>query len=164
MVRVIGLILVLATVAANSAHAADRLESGAGKALGTAGHHRPADARVSRVRLQIGGGAPVFVPTGRDSGRRADFLNLVGAEPGRGWRDQSLTSDSQIAYGRSEDGPNFAASSEPSLAYSVSNALSLGLDYRYQSGETMNFKVAKVGGLEPDYHSHNFMFEARLEF
>jgi hypothetical protein len=104
MVRVIGLILVLATVAANSAHAADRLESGAGKALGTAGHHRPADARVSRVRLQIGGGAPVFVPTGRDSGRRADFLNLVGAEPGRGWRDQSLTSDSQIAYGLSEDG------------------------------------------------------------
>jgi opacity protein-like surface antigen len=163
MVRVIGVILVLATVAANIAHADGRLESRAGKAVGTAGHHRPGDARTSRVRLQIGGG-PVFVPTGRDTGWRADFLDLVGAEPRGGWQDRSLTSDSQIAYGRSEDGPNFDASSQPGLAYSVSNALSLGLDYRYQSRETMNFKVAKVGGLEPDYHSHNFMFEARLEF
>jgi opacity protein-like surface antigen len=164
MVRVIGLILVLATVAANVAHADDRLESGAAKAVGTVGHHRPGDASASRVRLQIGGGGLVFVPTGRDTGLRADFLDLVGAEPGRGWQDRSLTSDSGITYGRSEDGPNFGASSQPGLAYSVNNALSLGLDYRYQSRETVNFKVAKVGGLEPDYHSHNFMFEARLEF
>jgi hypothetical protein len=163
MIRTIGVILVLATVAANVAHADDRLQSGAGKAAGTVGHHRPGDAPASRVRLQIGGG-PVFAPIGRETGRRTDFLEPVAAEPGRGRQDRSLTSDSQIAYGRSENGPNFDASSQPGLAYSVSNALSLGLDYRYQSRETMNFKVAEVGGLEPDYHSHNFMFEARLEF
>jgi opacity protein-like surface antigen len=164
MVRAIGLILVLATVAANVAHADDRLESGAGKAVGTVGHHQPGNASASRVRLQIGGGGLVFVPAGRDTGRRADLLDLVGAEPRRGWQDRSLTDDSGIGYGRSEDGPDLGASSQPGLAYSVSNVLSLGLDYHYQSRETMNFKVAKVGGLEPDYHSHNFMFEARLEF
>jgi hypothetical protein len=158
MVRVIGLTLVLAMGAATVAQAENRLERPAGKAIGTVLHHKAGHGPASRLQLQIGS-AVVFVPAGRELERRADLLEVPGSAPVLGGEERSRT-----AYGHAEDGLNFGASSQPGLAYSVNDAFSLGLDYRYQSGETMSFKVARVGGLEPDYHSHNFLLEARLEF
>jgi len=156
MLRLIGLTLVV-TAAAQVAQAADRFDGPVARAV-TAAQHSPTRERATGLHLQIGGGL-IFAPTGQD--RRHGNFDLTGIEPQERGRRLART---RTTAGGSEDWLAPGARSQPGLAYAVNNALSLGLDYRYQDGESMNFKVAKVGGLEPNYHSHKIMLEARLEF
>jgi hypothetical protein len=162
MLRVIGLALIVVTGAAKVAQAENQLDGPAARAIETAAHHSPSSARDSRLRLQIGSGL-AFAPIGQEQLRRSGHLDFGAAAPQKSGGEGQRQIGSGQPYGRSE-ALNLGAASKPSLAYPVTSALSLGVDYRFQSGESLNFKVAKVGGLEPNYHSHNFMIEARLEF
>jgi hypothetical protein len=152
MLRVIGLALIVVTGAAKVAQAENRFDGPAARAIETAAHDSPSNARDSRLRLQIGSGL-AFAPIGQEQLRRSGHLDLGAAEPQKPGEGRLISG-----------GQPYGATSKPSLAYPVTGGLSLGVDYHFQSGESLNFKVAKVGGLEPNYHSHNFMIEARLEF
>jgi hypothetical protein len=162
MLRVIGLTLVVVTGAAKVAHAENRFDRPAANGIETAQQHSPTGAHDQGVLLQIGGGL-AFAPAGQDN-RGSGHLDLARIERQQRGREGRRLVRSRNAHGRSEGWLNHGASSKPTLAYSVNDSLSFGLDYQYQDGETMNFKVAKVGGLESNYHSHNFMIEAHLEF
>jgi opacity protein-like surface antigen len=154
MLRVIALMLVVVTGAAQVAHAQSRSDGLAVKGITTALQHTRINAGNTGLQLQIG---LALTPTGQAHRRGSGLLDLAGTE----WQERD-GEGARLDWRRSAFAPD--AGGKPSLAYPVTSALSLGLDYRYQSGESMNFKVAKVGGLEPNYHSHNFMIEARLEF
>jgi hypothetical protein len=150
MLRVIGLTLVVVTAAASGAHAENRFD-------------RPAASGIETgLQLQIGGGL-AFDPIAPDQ-RGPGHFDLARIEREQRGREERRPVRSRNAYGRSDGWPTFGVSSKPTLAYSINNVLSLGVDYHYESSENMNFRVAKVGGLEPDFHSHNFMIEAHLEF
>ncbi len=163
MLRVIGLMLIVVAGAAKVASAENRVEGPVATSIERGLHHGPTGAHAAGVQLQIGGGL-AFAPAGRDDQRRAGLLDLARVEQQERGRDGRRLARGRTGQGRSEDWLNPGRGSQPGLAYPVNNALSLGVDYHYQSGESMNFKVAKVGGLEPNYHSHNIMIEARLEF
>jgi hypothetical protein len=160
MLRMIGLTLVVVTGVAKAAHAENRFDRPTANRIETALSHSRTDAQ--RVRLQIPGGL-AFAPTQQDQwgAVRLDLARIERDQRGPEGRRPVRSRD---PHGRSDEWPNLDASSKPTLAYSVNNALSLGLDYHYDSSESMNFKVAKVGGLDPNFHSHNFMIEAHLEF
>jgi hypothetical protein len=162
MLRVIGLTLVVATGAAKVAHAESRFDRPAANGIETAQHHKPTAAHDQSVQLQIGGGL-AFTPGGQDH-RGSGHLDLARIERQQRGREGRRLVRSRNAHGRSEGWLNLGPSSKPTLAYAVNDSLSFGLDYQYKSGESMNFKVAKVGGLDANYHSHNFMIEAHLEF
>jgi long-subunit fatty acid transport protein len=55
-------------------------------------------------------------------------------------------------------------SSKPTLAYPVTDSLSLGLGYRFLRSEDLVFKVAKTGSLDSNYQSHNVLFQAHWDF
>ena len=164
MLRVIGLMLIVVTGAAKVAKRR--------KPARRSGRHGHRDGAASRpehaahdagVRLQIGSGL-AFAPAGQDDQRRAGLLDLARAEQQERGRDGRRLAGGRPAQGRSEAGSipvRPASRASPTRSTTRSRWV---VDYRYQSGESMNFKVAKVGGLEPNYHSHNFMIEARLEF
>jgi opacity protein-like surface antigen len=150
----IALTLVVVTSAAQVAHAQSRFDGLTAKGIATALQHTRINADNAGLQLQI---RLALAPTGQTRQRGSGLLDLARTE----WQERDGEGARQD-WRRSAFAPD--AGGKPSLAYPVTSALSLGLDYRYQSGESMNFKVAKVGGLEPNYHSHNFMIEARLEF
>jgi hypothetical protein len=160
MLRMIGLTLVVVTGVAKVAHAENRLDRPGANGIETALHHSPNSAQG--VQLQIGGGL-ALAPTQEDQwgSGHLDLARIEREQQGREGRRLVRSGD---VDGRSDEWLNLGASSKPALAYSVNNALSLGLDYHYESSESMNFKVAEVGGLDPNFHSHNFMIEAHLEF
>jgi hypothetical protein len=166
MLRVIGLTLVVVTGAAKVADAEGRFDRPSASRIETALQHSPTGPRQpgtrhSGVQLQIGGGL-AFAPTADHQG--SGQLEFARTERQQRARESRRLVRSRNAYGRAEDWLNVSASSKPSLAYAVNDSLSLGLDYHYQSSESMNFKIAKVGGLDPSYHSHSLMFQARVEF
>lgn len=162
MLRVIGLTLVVVTGAAKVAHAENRFDRPAGNGIETAQQRSPTGAHGPGALLQIGGGL-AFAPAGQDNGA-SGHLDLARTERQSRGREGRRLVRSRNAHGRSEAWLNVGSSSKPTLSYSVNDSLSLGLDYNYQSGENMNFKIAKVGGLDSNFHSHNFMIEAHLEF
>ena len=168
MLRVIGLTLVVVMGAARIAHAESRYEGAAGKRIEGTLRHAP-DARQAMlddhdgVQLQIGGGL-AFVPAGQDQQRGSGQLDLARTESQERSPDARRLAGTGTARGRSDDGLNLAPSSKPTLAYAVNDSLSVGLAYHYDSSENMNFKLAKVGGIDANFHSHNIMIEARFEF
>ncbi len=162
MLRVIGLTLVVVTGAAKVGHAENWFDRPAANGIEMSRHLSPTEARGAGVQLQIGGGL-AFAPGGQDH-RASGQLDLARTERQPRGRDGRRLIRSRNPNGGSEAWLNVGASSKPALAYSINDSLSLGLDYNYQSGESMNFRMAKVGGLEPNYHSHSFMIEAHLEF
>ncbi len=162
MLRVIGLTLVVATGAAKVAHAETWFERPAANGIQTAQQHSPTGAHDPGTLLQIGGGL-AFAPAGQ-APRGSGHLDLARTERQQRGRDGRRLVRSRNGQGRSAGWLNVGASSKPTLAYSVNDSLSLGLDYNYQSRENMNLKVAKVGGVDSNYHSHRFMIEAHLEF
>jgi len=162
MLRVIGLTLVLVTGAAKVAHAEERFDRPGASRIETALGHSPTGAGQSGVQLQIGGGL-AFEPTGQDH-LSSGHLELARTERQQRSREGRRLTRSRNAHGRSDDWLNVGASSKPTVAYAVNDVLSFGLDYSYRSSESMNFKIAKVGGLDSSYHSHSLMIQARLEF
>jgi hypothetical protein len=54
--------------------------------------------------------------------------------------------------------------SRPSLAYSVTDKMSLGLRYSFQRNEDVDLAAAKAGALDDDYQNHKLMVSARWEF
>jgi hypothetical protein len=59
---------------------------------------------------------------------------------------------------------NLSGGNRPTFAYALNDALSLGLGYRFVTGETMKFEVAKTGSMSPDYASHNVLLRAHFQF
>ena len=162
MLRVIVLTLVVVAGAAMVAHAESPFDRPAANGIETAQHHNPTATHDQGVQLQIGGGL-AFTPGGQDH-RGSGHLDLARIERQERGREGRRLVRSRNAHGRLEEWLNLGASSKPTLAYAVSNSLSFGFDYQYKSGESMNFKVAEVGGLDSKYHSHNFRIVAHLEF
>ncbi len=168
MLRVIGLTLVVVTGAAKVGHAESRYDGAAANRIESSLRHTP-DTRQAvlddhdGVQLQIGGGLGL-APAGQDQQRGSGHLDLARTERQERGRDGRRLARTRTAHGRSDGWLNVAASSKPTLAYTVNDSLSLGLAYHYDNGENMNFRLAKVGGIDPNFHSHNFMIEARFEF
>lgn len=53
---------------------------------------------------------------------------------------------------------------DASLAYAFNDALSLGLDYRLVTDESLGFKVAETGAVDPDYVNHSVLLRAHWQF
>jgi hypothetical protein len=160
MLRVIGMTLVVVTGAVNLAHAESWNDRPTANGTEAARHHSPTGAEG--VQLQIGGGL-AYSPIQQDQGESGPF-DLARTEREQRVRLGRRLVRSRSAEGRTDEWLNLASNGKPTLAYSLTDALSIGVDYHYDSGENMNFKVAKVGGLDPNFHSHNFLLEAHLEF
>ncbi len=144
MLRVIGLTLLVITGAAKVADAENRFDRPTAGAVGTPLSQSPISAHG--VQLQIGGGL-ALAPAGQDrpGSLQFDLARIERQQRGREARRQVAGRNAQD---RSDGWLNLGAGSKPTLAYSVTQSLSLGVDYTYQDGENMNFKVARVGGLE----------------
>ncbi len=161
MLRVIGLMLVIVTGAAKITHAEGRFDPPSASGIATALQRSLTGAHPPGAQRQIGAGL-AFAPTGQDD-QGPDHLVLAQTQRQQRGPEGARLVGSRNARGHSDDWLDLGAS-KPSLAYSVSDSLSLGLDYHYQSTESMNYRVAEVGGLEADYRSHSLMFQARVEF
>jgi hypothetical protein len=55
-------------------------------------------------------------------------------------------------------------SDDASLAYIFNDTLSLGLGYRLTTDETLGFKVAKAGAVDPGYTNHRVLLRAHWQF
>lgn len=166
MLRMIGLTLVVVAAAAKVAHAESWYDRPAVNGLATTLQESPTTREAAldgyeSEELQIGGGLG-FTPAGHDQ-RGSGYLDLAQTDRQVRGHARGLARG-RSAGGRSDGWLNFGAANKPTLALSVSESLSLGLGYQYQSSENMNFRLAKVGGLDPNYHGHNFMIRARWEF
>ena len=168
MLRVIGLTLVVVTGAAKVGHAETWYEGAAANQIETTQRHAP-DSRQAAlddhdvVQLQIGGGLG-FTPAGQDQERGSGQLDLARTERQERGGDGRRLARIGTAPGRSDDWLSLTQSTKPTLAYAINSSLSVGLNYHYDSGENMNFKLARVGGIDANFHSHNIMFEAYFEF
>ena len=167
MLRLLGLTLVFVAGAATAAHGEGRSERPATGSIETALHQSVALAgkrqlalypHIGIMQLQIGGALAFAQPSLRAAvpgAARARALYVYplafrGADPAL--RPSGMARWLELN------------SSQPNLAYSVTDSLSLGLGYRFLRSEDLVFKVAKTGSLDSDYQSHNVLFQAHWEF
>ena len=166
MWRLFGLTLVFVASAATAANADSRVERRAAGGIETAlqqsaaaagNRLRALQARDALLQLQVGGALALAQPS-----LRAAVADGRVSMPGTVYPVLALRGDRPTArrLPRWLDVDGGA----PSLAYPVTDTLSLGLDYRYLRSEDLIFKVAKTGSLDSNYQSHNVLLQARWDF
>jgi hypothetical protein len=168
MLRLLGLTLVFVASAATAANADGRLERPEAGGIETALHQSVALAGKRQLslypptgimRLQIGGALAFAQPSLRAAVTGAPRARVVHVYPlaFRG-ADPALRRSGLVRRWLEMN------SSKPTLAYPVTDSLSLGLGYRFLRSEDLVFKVAKTGSLDSNYQSHNVLFQAHWEF
>ena len=167
MWRLLGLTLIFVAGAATEAHADGGFERPATAGIETALHQSVAlagkrelalDPRSGIMQLQVGGGLALAQPWLRAavSGAPRPGQALVHPLVFRG--ERPAVRPSGVARWLELNG------SKPTLAYPVTDSLSLGLGYRFLRSEDLVFKVAKTGSLDSNYQSHNVLLQAHWEF
>jgi hypothetical protein len=167
MLRLLGLTLIFVASAATAAHADGRFERPVTGGIQTALHQSVAQAgkrqlslypHTKIMQLQIGGALAFAQPslraavTGASRARAAYFYPLAFGGPDPEVRPSGLARWLALT------------GSQPTLAYPVTDSLSLGFGYRFLRSEDLVFKVAKTGSLDSNYQSHNLLFQAYWEF
>jgi hypothetical protein len=166
MWRLFGLTLVFVAGAATTANAQNRLERATAGGIATAlqqsaavagSRPRALHAREALLQLQIGGALALAQPS-----LRAALADDRVSTPGYVYPMLALRGDPPAARRM----PRWLEmnGSKPTLAYPVTDTLSLGLDYHYLRSEDLVFKAAKAGALDSDYQSHNVLLQARWDF
>ena len=167
MLRVIGLTLVVVTVLPRSGMPRPGTRARPPtRSRPRSGTLRTAVRRRSTITMSCSFRSAVDWPLPRpgrtSSAGRASWIS-PGPTPGARGGGRRLARIGPRLAGRTT-GSVSPQSTKPTLAYAVNNSLSVGLNYHYDSGENMNFKLARVGGIDANFHSHNIMFEAYFEF
>lgn len=166
MWRVLGLTLICLVGAASGANADSRLRA-PGRGIETALHqsaavagtkHRSQRASSQILQLQVGGSLALSQPSLRAS------LAEDGAR--RALAPRLLSRRQQPTQGRGLKGARWLdlGGVRPTLAYPLTESLSLGLRYSYQRSEDLVFKVAKTGALDDSYQSHKVLLRAQWEW
>jgi hypothetical protein len=167
MWRLLGLTLVFVAGAATAAHGDDRLARPATGSIESALHQSVAltgkrelavDAHAGIVQLPIGGALALAQPSLRAAVTGASRPAAAPVGPLGFGAEHPAVRPAGLARWVELNGR------KPTLAYAVTDSLSLGLGYRFLRTEDLVFKVAKTGSLDSNYQSHNVLFQAHWEF
>ena len=163
MLRLLGLTLIFVASAATVAQADGRFERPAAGGIATALHQSvaqagkrqlPLDPRTGIMQLQIGGSLAFAQPLLRGTARP----RFAVVQPLAFGGESAAVRPSGLGRWLALSGTS------SSLAYPVSESLSLGLGYSFLRSEDLVFNVAETGSLDSDYQSHNLLFQAHWEF
>jgi hypothetical protein len=167
MLRLLGLTLIFVASAATAAHADGRFERPLTGGIQTALHQSVAQAgkrqlplypHTGILQLQIGGALAFAQPSLRAAVSGAPRPQPALVRPLALGGRSSAVRPSGLARWLELNG------TQSTLAYPVTDSLSLGLGYSYLRSEDLVFKVAKTGSLDSNYQSHNLLFQAHWEF
>ena len=166
MVRLLGSALIFVVAFSSTAHAAgdhirvavgvDRVVQQSSAVISKA--RRSTADRQRAVQLQVGGALALAQPAVRAEVPEQDraLSQVKHARP-----------SSQAVAAVPVEGNALwldAGAEKTSLAYTVSDSLSLGLGYRYVRGEDLGLKMANTEAVASDYTSHNVLLRARWQF
>jgi hypothetical protein len=166
MWRVLGLTMVFVVGATTAANANSRLDM-SGSGIETALHQSAAVTGKGRraprtageaLQLRVGDALALTQPSLR--------ARLAG-DDSRGYLAPPLSTAHEPAPAARRPATVRwldAGDARPTLAYPVTDSLSLGLRYSYQRSEDLVFKVAKTGSLSDNYENHNVLLRAQWEF
>ncbi|HSA80055.1 MAG TPA: hypothetical protein VLE23_04485 [Geminicoccaceae bacterium] len=167
MWRLLGLTLIFVAGTATAARADGGFERPATRGIETALHQSVAltgkrelalDPRSGLMQLQVGGALALAQPWLRATVSGAPRPGQALAHPLAFGGEGPAVRPSGLARWLETSG------TKTSLAYPVTDSLSLGLGYRYLRSEDLVFKVAKTGSLDSNYQSHNLLLQAHWEF
>jgi hypothetical protein len=167
MWRLLGLTLIFVAGAATPAHAdggferpaTGGIETALQQSVALAGKRELAlDPRSGLMQLQVGGALALAQPWLRAAVGGTSQPGRAVAHPLAFGGEGPAVRPSGLARWLDLNGSN------PTLAYPVTDRLSLGLGYRFLRSEDLVFKVAKTGSLDSNYQSHNVLLQAHWEF